>query len=494
MKINYDLKAGTTFYETEIKRALEWLYKIRDNTKLGWAWVQFIQPNEQNTAEVIYTFAEDEEWLKQNLFIVRDLIQSINYWLLDTSHPSISIDYCWVLRALQKIRTCGVLYSEINHDSLKKAVNVCVTWLCENYQETENHGYGWSDNSNEMLNIIRTSLAIICLNEEADFIQEHGNSTSKAEKLRRLTNNAVEWLIRIQNQDGGWGNIEPKYLDQEYQLTHAFTIEDLHYQCDSNAASTGYAMLAIASNETSKKKYAYQIKKAFEYLVSTQNDDGGWAVFTEVGVRNGEKYTFRHFSTAWALQGIIINQMGDYQEECVIHGFEYLSKLQDENYGGWKSSPDADNYTWATCNALSTIRLLKNSLAEINANKFLTIVWDWWTLKKHDANFSIKIGQKVLAFNGNMALTFCIVFSAMITMLLYIIISILSPILDDQTETIRKMVFSVVTVICAVILGLPWIVFVNCRFKDEVGGLINSIGWVYGIITGFVLVLYQFFI
>ena len=186
--------------------------------------------------------------------------------------------------------------------------------------------------------------------------------------------------------------------------------------------------------------------------------------------------------------------MGDYQEECVIHGFEYLSKLQDENYGGWKSSPDADNYTWATCNALSTIRLLKNSLAEINANKFLTIVWDWWTLKKHDANFSIKIGQKVLAFNGNMALTFCIVFSAMITMLLYIIISILSPILDDQTETIRKMVFSVVTVICAVILGLPWIVFVNCRFKDEVGGLINSIGWVYGIITGFVLVLYQFFI
>lgn len=93
-----------------------------------------------------------------------------------------------------------------------------------------------------------------------------------------------------------------------------------------------------------------------------------------------------------------------------------------------------------------------------------------------------------------MGLSFCIVFSIMITMLLYIIISTLSPILIDQSETFRKMVFSIVTVICAVVFRLPWIVYVNSRYNEEVGGLINSIGWVYGIITGFVLVLYQFFI
>ncbi len=185
---------------------------------------------------------------------------------------------------------------------------------------------------------------------------------------------------------------------------------------------------------------------------------------------------------------------GDYRDECVIHGFEYLSKLQDDNYGGWKSSPDADNYTWATCNALSTIKLLKESLSEVRAEYFLNIVWDWWTLKKKEANYSLQIRNTTLAFNGPMALCFCIVFSLMITMLLYFLIGAVSPIIMDFSETFRKMVFSIITVICAVILGLPWIVYVNSRFKDEVGGLINSIGWVYGIITGFVLVLYQFFI
>ena len=56
----------------------------------------------------------------------------------------------------------------------------------------------------------------------------------------------------------------------------------------------------------------------------------------------------------------------------------------------------------------------------------------------------------------------------------------------------NKLSYSVITVLDAVILGLPWIVYVKNRFKQEVQGWIDSIGWVYGIITGFVLVLYQF--
>ena len=100
----------------------------------------------------------------------------------------------------------------------------------------------------------------------------------------------------------------------------------------------------------------------------------------------------------------------------------------------------------------------------------------------------------ISSYNGAMALCFCVVFSIMITMLLYILIGAITPLVINESETIKKMIFSIVTVVCAVVLGLPWIAYVNSRFKDQVGGLINSIGWVYGIITGFVLVLYQFFI
>ena len=133
MKISYKFSSSNTFYESEIQRALEWLYKIRDGSKFGWAWVQFIQPNEQNTAEVIHTFAENEGWLKSNPQAVPKLIESINYWLLDSTHPQITIDYCWVLKALQKLRGCDILYSKLDPDAFNAAVDTYLKWLCDNF-------------------------------------------------------------------------------------------------------------------------------------------------------------------------------------------------------------------------------------------------------------------------------------------------------------------------------------------------------------------------
>ena len=69
---------------------------------------------------------------------------------------------------------------------------------------------------------------------------------------------------------------------------------------------------------------------------------------------------------------------------------------------------------------------------------------------------------------------------------------IINPVFLNRQETLKKFVYSVIVVFDAVVLGLPWIIYVKNRFKNEVNGWIDSIGWVYGIITGFVLVLYQF--
>ncbi len=495
MKMNYNADTKYVFYETEIKRALDWLYKIRDDENKGWAWVQFIRPNEQNTAEVIYAFAENEEWLQQNNDKVNKLVESINYWLLNTSHARISIDYCWVLLSLQKVRECDILKEKIQANDLNMAIHNCLKWLSDNFMESDTHGVGWGDNSSEISNVIRTSLAVVALNREIKYLSLQNQTEAGMNDInnfRDLSQKACEWLGKIQNSDGGWGNLDSKLITQEYQRIHSFSYKDLKYQCDSNAASTGYVMLALNSCE--KQMYASQIKNAFDYLKHSQMENGGWSVFTEIGVRDGERYTFRHFGTAWALQGIIESECGDYRDECVIHGFEYLSKLQDSNYGGWRSSPDADNYTWATCNALMTIKLLKEDLAEVHAKHFLSVVWDWWTLKKKDANFSFEIAGVNFAFNGNMALIFCITFSIMITLILAFTIGNLEPIVKEQNESFRKLLYSIITVLDAFILGLPWIVYVKNQFKSQVNGWIDSIGWVYGIITGFVLVLYQFII
>lgn len=492
MKINYNPETKYIFYETEIIRALDWLYKIRDNDLNGWAWVQFIRPNEQNTAEVICSFAENEDWLKKNPECIQKLVKSIEFWLLDTSHSKISIDFCWVLRALQRVRTCETLYKKLDEEKVKKAINECLQWLCDNYDKNVEGEIGWGDNNKEISNVIRTSLAIMGFNEEIEYLQSQNQESvmDDINKYTLLSEKAVEWLSLVQNSDGGWGNLNSKEITQEYQVTHCFSYQDLKYQCDSNAASTGYAMLALKSDL--QNRYDSELRKAFVYLKNCQMNNGGWSIFTEIGIRDGERYTFRHFGTTWALQGIIKSELGDYRDECVIHGFEYLSTLQDTNYGGWKSSPDADNYTWATCNALSTINLLKDNLAEVHAKYFLNVVWDWWTLKKKDANYSFKLGKITLAFNGPMALAFCLSFSVMITLLLAFTFHEINPVLSEASETARKLIYSVITVSDAVILGLPWIVYVKNRFRQEVPGWIDSIGWVYGIITGFVLVLYQF--
>lgn len=491
MKINFNSDTKYIFYETEIRKALDWLYMIRDIDKKGWAWVQFIAPNEQNTAEVIYAFAENKDWLNNNPDSISKLVESINFWLLDTSHCKISIDYCWVLRTLQKIRECKILYKHLEKEKVAVAIDECLEWLCNNTYRDTKKGNGWGDNSSETFNVIRTSLAIMDLNEEIRYLRKNCPSDeNRIINYKGIAGNAEKWLASVQNSDGGWGNLDPRLITQEYQREHSFSFEDLKYQCDSNAASTGYAMLALASSESNT--YESELKKALHYLKNSQMENGGWSVFTEIGARDGERYTFRHFGTAWALQGIIKSGQGDYRDECVIHGFEYLSQLQDSNYGGWRSSPDADNYTWATCNALSTINILKQDLSEVHAKHFLNVVWDWWSLKKKDANYSFRLGKLIFAFNGTMAMVFCITFSIMITLMLACTFSVLDPVLASKSESLRKLTYSVITVLDAVILGMPWIVYVKNRFRQEVPGWIDSIGWVYGIITGFVLVLYQF--
>jgi len=515
MKIDFELDSKQEFYHQETQRALQWLCTIWDAEKKGWAWVQFIHPNEQNTAEVISTLIDYIEELSEAEIDI--IVESAKHWLLDNSRPKISIDFSWVLLALQKIRTCPQVSCKLDMQQVDQAAKYCADWLCRHRNDEQAgsitrlqdndgiKGCGWGDNDTEISGTIRTALAVTVLNREVRYLCDRKEALEaagqteaaaaldkEAEPYRVAAQKGLQWLLSVQNADGGWGNLDKRCVNNNYQVNHSFTYLDLKYQCNSNPASTGYVMIAL--KEAHPDDYDKYLSKASDYLHKSQKPNGGWSVFTEIGVREGLRYTFRHFSTAWAIQGMIVSHVVEYNDECIINGFSYLASLQDPNYGGWKSSSNADNYTWATCNALDTIRLLKNNLSSVKAQNFLKIVCEWWEMKKESANYSIKIKKSYFAFNGPTGLAFCVIFSLMISLMLYLVYNLISPIMVNQTQLLTKMVYSVLTILTALILGLPWIVYVKNVFRKQVDGWIDAIGWVYGIITGFVLVLYQFII
>ena len=478
MKIKYDNGASKDLFDDEISLAINWLIKVRDNDSKGWAWVQFIAPNEQNTAEVISALIDNSHLLNDSIFDL--MLESTDDWLIDPQrHAQISIDWIWVLIALQKIKKCPQLTKKIVKADLQKSIEQCVEWLAAN----QNTNGGWADIKGDLSSTTRTSLSLMALN-----IEYRNNKTNA--KLLKSIQKATKWLISNQNNDGGWGNLCDKDIDRKYQELINLSYADLRYQCDSNAACTGYALLAL--NEDNFSKHNSIINSAVKYIHNCQNQFGGWDVFSEVGIRAGVKYTFRHFSTAWSLKALLLTKSSDYTDESVINGINYLIQLQDANYGGWKSSADADNYTWATCNALETIHLIKTQLADVKAKQFLKIVCDWWDLRKKDCNFSFKIGNSVFAFNSATCLLFCIIYTIMIFLLINTAQNFLTALLVTASVNTNKFANGISLVAGAFILGLPWIVFVKYVFNKDMDSWINSIGWVYGIITGFLLAYYQF--
>lgn len=130
-------------------------------------------------------------------------------------------------------------------------------------------------------------------------------------------------------------------------------------------------------NSISPHKYTGQIKKATDYLIKTQYDDGHWDIFYEVGMKKDAIFTFRHFGTAWALKALFDNNSIDKNAPFLLKGMQYLIRLQDNVYGGWKSSPDSDTYTWSTCNALCVIADHKEYYENVKAELFYRILNEW---------------------------------------------------------------------------------------------------------------------
>jgi squalene-hopene/tetraprenyl-beta-curcumene cyclase len=64
--------------------------------------------------------------------------------------------------------------------------------------------------------------------------------------------------------------------------------------------------------------------------------------------------------------------------------------------------------------------------------------------------------------------------------------------LQAQPEDVVSLIKGMIFTLGSFVLGLPWVIFVKNKFNRDIESWINSFGWVYGIITGFLLAFYQF--
>lgn len=200
-------------------------------------------------------------------------------------------------------------------------------------------------------------------------------------KARRMAM-AVNWVIGMQNSDGGWGAFDIdnhfEYLNNIPFADHGALVDpstaDLTGRCIEMLAMLGYdrnfppiarglEFLRRDQNESGAwygrwgVNYIYgtwavlvglgalgedpnqaYIQKAIHWLKSIQNSDGGWGESCNsyedpsmLGI--GESTASQ---TAWALLGLMA--VGEINSECIERGVQYLVRNYEGN-DGWRESP-----------------------------------------------------------------------------------------------------------------------------------------------------------
>lgn len=94
------------------------------------------------------------------------------------------------------------------------------------------------------------------------------------------TEQAVMRLLSLQNDDGGWAQTKDR---------------------DSDALATGESLYALSMVDGNHHEKA--VRKALEFLISSQQDDGSWLVRTRNPKGHDEIVTY--YGTGWATIGIV---------------------------------------------------------------------------------------------------------------------------------------------------------------------------------------------
>lgn len=333
-------------FESNITRALNWLFSVQDEDNFGWSWIPDVSPNAQNTAEVVSVCSQLSEFLDHNQKLL--LCEAVDNWLMEPSiNGAIVIDYVWIMYSLIQF---GEKYEEFLPDFPLEKIYLAATECADLITDLQNEDGGFADNYGDSSTTTRTALVVYCL-------KSYTLRLGSTDKYDHAITKAVDWLIHAQNEDGGWGNQPVHQVAKEFhQMERNFSRKAISEQYLSQAVSTGYVLMALG--HTFPHEYYQNIQHGIDYLRSVQNPDGSYDIFYEIGIRKDVVFTFRHFGTVWALKGLFRNTEVPFSDPCISKAVYYLIQLQDTATGGWKCTPESDVYTWSTANALSILAKL----------------------------------------------------------------------------------------------------------------------------------------
>jgi squalene-hopene/tetraprenyl-beta-curcumene cyclase len=233
-------------------------------------------------------------------------------------------------------------------------------------------GWAFQYNNAHYPDVDDTAVVVMAMQRSATITQ----SDVDREAIAR----AREWVVGMQSSDGGWGAFEPEntqyYLNNIPFSDHGALLDpptaDVSGRCLSMLAQLGELP---QNSEPAQRAFAYMLKeqesdgswygrwglnyiygtwtalcslnaagmphddprmkRAAQWLLSIQNEDGGWG-------EGGESYKLDYHGyerapstasqTAWALMGLMA--AGEVDHEAVARGIEYLQREQRE-HGLW---------------------------------------------------------------------------------------------------------------------------------------------------------------
>jgi squalene-hopene/tetraprenyl-beta-curcumene cyclase len=142
-------------------------------------------------------------------------------------------------------------------------------------------------------------------------------------KHDRLFDRALAWLGAFQNRDGGWGafdkNIDMACLEQVPFADHNAILDP------SCADLTGRTLELLGG--LGKRRNSPVVRRAVDYLRSTQEPDGSWSG------RWGVNYLYGTWQVLRGLREIGI----DFREDWLVRARNWVESCQNED-GGWGES------------------------------------------------------------------------------------------------------------------------------------------------------------
>lgn len=422
--------------------ALRWLVKVYDQEKCGWGWIQHIPANEQNTSEVVVALLNHGRNKYEFLELVRECARE----QLLVAKAQVTQDWVWVTKALLELRRFGVFESDSEE---KKLLDLAIGQGLAKIQELwDSRNGGWPDSAGAPSQITWTGVVLYFLHEYLPV---------------RQVNAAKKFLARAQNADGGWGLWKMSVEEVEEMFAdHPRLISRAAAQINSNAGCTALAVLALERVEHAPG----QVRKGVKWLLENTMENGGWPVFHQVGVRGSAVYTWRHFSTAWAIRALLAVDSRLIFDPEVVSSVMYLIRLRDFATNGWRTSEDADPFTWATCNALDA---LADALACLNKKpaELFQVIAEWHH-ERHLVNIvTLKLLGSNMIFNKSASLAF-----AFITSILLMVNSIL---FFGRSEVVLLSGLGTLLMVS----GVPWTLYVRAHYKER---WIDAYGIVYGIL------------